>query len=705
MLDQADRLAAQERQLAARLAAVVAQQDRPDDGDDDDFSAGDRPFAAATLAPSSPSSATTGASTAPSPRRALGARALRVRGPVAGACEAAGLPSVRCAVAAGQLRVAEVALGPDEIRLVPSGAEAAARAVGGGEIGDVVATVDAKARLLKRGWPKAAFEPEDFAARGKFTTPSRASRRRRAARPRRRRGPLRAALVAAPSPRARSGVRSRVPLLAREGAAPGDQRRVHGTPARVGLHDRLRQGGGRRGLTQATRDGAKAVSRGVRGFGGASSASRRPTTGLPSAPRSSPSRRCARRRAAARRRLAVDYALTALETAARMTWGVGAVRAKQLAKRAFALAFGHCRAADDGAPPAGPGGRREPRGRPRSGGPRSRLLPALLGAGSYDDALADALWARSGGDAATATDLARVGASGVDIDVVGREILSGWMNDREARRKNQLEILRRRGKGPPKKGRASGREEQRAGPRYADGPPHVHQPRDVRIYCLPENYEVVDSSLDDVVRCLRPVFGPERIGALDGTTTLARDVHGVAYLPGFCGLNNLKKTDYANVAVHAARRAAARLLPAAGELRALPGAPRAQVRRAAAQALEPDNKSVISPRRARAGDHRRVKLRFQIGETSDAADFLGDVRETLSRRTHLTKRDEADVDDTAVSAEAQGWKRDERDLPFLYLTLDVPAPLFKDTQGGNIVPQIPSSTCSRNTTASSSPTP
>ena len=37
-----------------------------------------------------------------------------------------------------------------------------------------------------------------------------------------------------------------------------------------------------------------------------------------------------------------------------------------------------------------------------------------------------------------------------------------------------------------------------------------------------------------------------------------------------------------------------------------------------------------------------------------------------------------------------GWKRDEKDLNFLYLTLDVPpTPLFKDTQGGNIVPQIP----------------
>ncbi|KAH8061308.1 alpha-tubulin binding protein [Aureococcus anophagefferens] len=215
-----------------------------------------------------------------------------------------------------------------------------------------------------------------------------------------------------------------------------------------------------------------------------------------------------------------------------------------------------------------------------------------------------------------------------------------------------------------------------------------------RIYCLPENYEVVDSSLDDVVRCLRPVFGPERIGALDGTTTLARDVHGVAYLPGFCGLNNLKKTDYVNVVVHALAHVAplrdfflrpenyahcpAPLVHKFGEL--------------LRKLWSRDNfKSVISPHELVQEITVASKLRFQIGETSDAADFLGDVRvETLSRRTHLTKRDEADVDDTAVSAEAQGWKRDERDLPFLYLTLDVPAtPLFKDTQGGNIVPQIP----------------
>jgi U4/U6.U5 tri-snRNP-associated protein 2 len=57
----------------------------------------------------------------------------------------------------------------------------------------------------------------------------------------------------------------------------------------------------------------------------------------------------------------------------------------------------------------------------------------------------------------------------------------------------------------------------------------------------------------------------------------------------------------------------------------------------------------------------------------------------LSRKTHLTKRDEALNDD-----EELGWNSAERDLPFLYLTLDIPAtPLFKDSQGGNIIPQIP----------------
>lgn len=75
--------------------------------------------------------------------------------------------------------------------------------------------------------------------------------------------------------------------------------------------------------------------------------------------------------------------------------------------------------------------------------------------------------------------------------------------------------------------------------------------RDCRAYCLPDMYEIVDSSLDDVKRCLNPQFSLEGIRCLNLNTSLARDVHGVAYLPGFVGLNNLKCTDYVNVVLHA----------------------------------------------------------------------------------------------------------------------------------------------------------
>jgi len=145
-----------------------------------------------------------------------------------------------------------------------------------------------------------------------------------------------------------------------------------------------------------------------------------------------------------------------------------------------------------------------------------------------------------------------------------------------------------------------------------------------KIYCLPDNYEVVDSSLDDVIRCLRPSFTPERIAQLDQVATLARDVHGVAYLPGFCGLNNLKKTDYINVVVH--QLAHVRPLrdffldprnykdptPLVREFGAL-----------LRKIWSRDNfKSVVSPHELVQEVTRASKLRFKIGTSADAADFL-----------------------------------------------------------------------------------
>lgn len=48
----------------------------------------------------------------------------------------------------------------------------------------------------------------------------------------------------------------------------------------------------------------------------------------------------------------------------------------------------------------------------------------------------------------------------------------------------------------------------------------------------PDNYEVIDSSLDDIKRALFPSFTRADIDRLDSNTTLKRDVYGVSYLPG-----------------------------------------------------------------------------------------------------------------------------------------------------------------------------
>jgi U4/U6.U5 tri-snRNP-associated protein 2 len=75
--------------------------------------------------------------------------------------------------------------------------------------------------------------------------------------------------------------------------------------------------------------------------------------------------------------------------------------------------------------------------------------------------------------------------------------------------------------------------------------------QDARTFCLPDSYEIVDAALSDVKKCLSPLFSPEEITSLNSNTSLARDVFGVSYLPGFVGLNNLSQTDYINSVLHA----------------------------------------------------------------------------------------------------------------------------------------------------------
>lgn len=76
----------------------------------------------------------------------------------------------------------------------------------------------------------------------------------------------------------------------------------------------------------------------------------------------------------------------------------------------------------------------------------------------------------------------------------------------------------------------------------------------LKFYCLPDNYEIIDSSLDDIKYLLNPTFtAPGLIGRLDAAAAAksARTIDGTLYNPGFVGLNNIKNNDYCNVVLQA----------------------------------------------------------------------------------------------------------------------------------------------------------
>lgn len=273
-----------------------------------------------------------------------------------------------------------------------------------------------------------------------------------------------------------------------------------------------------------------------------------------------------------------------------------------------------------------------------------------------------------------------------------------------------------------------------------------------RIFCLPDNYEVLDSSLDDIKRALFPSFTSAAIAQLDTNTTLVRDVHGVSYLPGFVGLNNLKSTDYVNVVLQALGHVTPLrnyfLQPSLYEA----GAKNQLVLRfgeVMRKLWSQDNfKSTVSPHDFLQEVVSASGKRFAIGKPGEAVDFLswllhqlhvglggtmpmvgckggeGGKKKKAGRRSvvldcfqgeirvrTLTKarrdwtvggrgEEEGDEDDgtgrgNGAQEEKEGepageWAVSETRSPFLFLTVDIPqTPLFKDSQGGVIIPHIP----------------
>ena len=74
-----------------------------------------------------------------------------------------------------------------------------------------------------------------------------------------------------------------------------------------------------------------------------------------------------------------------------------------------------------------------------------------------------------------------------------------------------------------------------------------------QVYILPDGYAVSDPSLEDIAFVLSPSFSRSGVASLSTFAHLLRpsyDLSSKPYVPGYIGLNNIKRNDHMNVIIH-----------------------------------------------------------------------------------------------------------------------------------------------------------
>nr|KAF6430477.1 ubiquitin specific peptidase 39 [Molossus molossus] len=245
----------------------------------------------------------------------------------------------------------------------------------------------------------------------------------------------------------------------------------------------------------------------------------------------------------------------------------------------------------------------------------------------------------------------------------------------------------------------------------------------LKFYCLPDNYEIIDSSLEDITYVLKPTFTKQQIANLDKQAKLSRAYDGTTYLPGIVGLNNIKANDYANAVLQALSNVPPlrnyfleednykTIKRPPGDIMFLLVQRFGELMR---KLWNPRNfKAHVSPHEMLQAVVLCSKKTFQITKQGDGVDFLSWFLNALHSALGGTKKKKK----TIVTDVFQGSMRiftkklPHPDLPaeekeqllhndeyqetmvestFMYLTLDLPtAPLYKDEKEQLIIPQVP----------------
>ncbi|GAB6018857.1 U4/U6.U5 tri-snRNP-associated protein 2 [Chamberlinius hualienensis] len=245
----------------------------------------------------------------------------------------------------------------------------------------------------------------------------------------------------------------------------------------------------------------------------------------------------------------------------------------------------------------------------------------------------------------------------------------------------------------------------------------------LKFYCLPDNYEIIDSALDDIKYVLQPTFTVQQIKSIDNNDRLSRAIEGTTYLPGIVGLNNIKANDYCNVMLQALSHVPplrnyflrvenyAHIKPQPGDIMFLLVQRFGELLR---KLWNPRNFKVhVSPHEMLQAVVLCSKKKFQITEQGDPIAFFSWFLNALhlalggnnaanssiiyktfrgklriySRKIPAVEMDERQKQAILLTDE---YQEKVESLPFLYLTLDLPPPpLFRDELRENIIPQVP----------------
>ncbi|EJU00155.1 hypothetical protein DACRYDRAFT_55351 [Dacryopinax primogenitus] len=234
-----------------------------------------------------------------------------------------------------------------------------------------------------------------------------------------------------------------------------------------------------------------------------------------------------------------------------------------------------------------------------------------------------------------------------------------------------------------------------------------------KVYVLPDGYSVSDPSLQDIAAVLSPKFTANQVAGLSTAEHLTRPSYDLAshpYIPGYIGLNNIKRNDYLNVIIHALLHVSplrdylllTELNPKYSEL----------AKRFATLAKKLWNprlfKAQVSPHEFLQEVTRASAGKFKITEQGDPVEFMSWLLNILHKGLGGTKKRDSsviyhtfqgevrlDTQQIIVKSDRLGSERPvnteikSTSSPFLFLSLDLPPPpIFQDSIEKNIIPQV-----------------